>query len=317
MALSLRLNDTDITVVTPTYDIIKTCKVLQIPYISFDYKSPVVIAKELKKTKKQVKDVCEQIKDGILHFSHTQFDVFCFLLVQEYSGKYGKVKFHNFEVEYTELKKPCLSINYARNFIIMTLINAYFKSRIILKTVSGLILLGINSKFIEKNNIELIDNKRDYYIKTLEAFKGNQLKTKDIGQIANLLLGQNFAGDGIVKSGSLKKLYDYLANQNITIKSHPYMPEERFVCNRNEVPSYLPAELFFSNIQNSVLAVHSAALITASKFKNLKSVSLVELVEWVDADFKKKVKLDLITRSENKILFPESLDELGALLNEI
>ena len=81
-----------------------------------------------------------------------------------------------------------------------------------------------------------------------------------------------------------------------------------------ELPDYLPAEIFFSNISGNVISVCSSALITASKYPNIKTISLLELVKWKSEENKNDWKKTLIKTSNNKILFPDSFEELKQLL---
>ena len=75
----------------------------------------------------------------------------------------------------------------------------------------------------------------------------------------------------------------------------------------------MPSELLFNNINKSVISISSATLVNASGYKNLKSVSLLELVSWRDQNRKIGEKNFLLKNGKN-ILFPKNYDELIQLL---
>jgi len=106
---------------------------------------------------------------------------------------------------------------------------------------------------------------------------------------------------GIKRSG---KIFQGLNNQlNIDI-------EKKYNC----LPAYIPSELLLKNINKSVISISSATLINASGYKNLKSVSLLELVSWRDQNRKIGEKNFLLKNGKN-ILFPKNYDELIQLLD--
>ena len=105
---------------------------------------------------------------------------------------------------------------------------------------------------------------------------------------------------GIKRSG---KIFQGLNNQlNIDIEK-----------NYNCLPAYIPSELLLKNINKSVISISSATLINASRYKNLKLVSLLELVSWHDQNRKIGQKNFLLKNGKN-ILFPKNYDELIQLL---
>ena len=84
--------------------------------------------------------------------------------------------------------------------------------------------------------------------------------------------------------------------------------------NYNCLPAYIPSELLLKNINKSVISIYSATLINASGYKNLKSVSLLELVSWRDQNRKIGEKSFLLKNNKN-ILFPKNYDELLKIIN--
>ena len=312
MALSLIDNGKDVTIITPTKDIIKTCNLMNIEVCTFKHRSAFNIVKHIRKTKKELEQLCSKIKDGVLHFSHTQFNVYCFLLVQLFSRKNRQVVFYNFEYVYNTVKRLIFCKKFIKLLIFKNIINSYFHTNIIIKTISDTLLLGINDEFLKKNHIKIIDNKGEFYEVVLEVSKNNKLKLKPI---KNLFLSENLTKNNLIEEVSFKFLNDFLASHDISVKYHPYMNEEDIFFSKEKVPSYLPAELIFNNVTNSVITVYSGALITASKFQNLKAISLLSLVKTTDNSFGIEMKKYLIENSNNRIIFPRTFEELEKYLN--
>ena len=78
-------------------------------------------------------------------------------------------------------------------------------------------------------------------------------------------------------------------------------------------PSYIPAEFLFKNITNNVLGIISASLITATYQKNIKSISMLNLIKWKNNKSKNLYKEFLLNQNK-RIIFPEDIDSLYQLL---
>jgi len=84
--------------------------------------------------------------------------------------------------------------------------------------------------------------------------------------------------------------------------------------NSVEFSRYIPIEFFFQFIKKCVIASMSVSLIIASKFENLKSISILECIKWYNQKYKDEIKFWLKTESNNKVLFPNNLNELKEVL---
>jgi len=110
------------------------------------------------------------------------------------------------------------------------------------------------------------------------------------------------------------------------LKKHPTLEKEssdaasvhyKVFDSCEELPAYIPAELFYNNIRKNVLTLFSASIITASQFEHIKAISLLELIHWHHESYKKEFKNYLMKESKNKVIFPNSFEELKEiLLNE-
>jgi len=184
------------------------------------------------------------------------------------------------------------------------------------------IYLKLNNENIGVNNITLPNYNHD----PMEAINNiiNKFGNLITEQYDHLII---YEGDGEVDSSysisSLEDLYKYLFSRinNFGIKRSGKIfqglnnqlnidIEKKYNC----LPAYIPSELLLKNINKSVISISSATLINASGYKNLKLVSLLELVSWHDQNRKIGQKNFLIKNGKN-ILFPKNYDELIQLLN--
>jgi len=182
---------------------------------------------------------------------------------------------------------------------------------------------GISEEFLEKYNI--VEYEPDVPSEEIlfDAIKGSKSNYKEFD---NLIVCEG-AIESAIKFDSTKKLYEDLFELPLkfSFKKHPTsMAREtqldsmyyRFFKNCKEIPVQKPVELFFNNVRKNVISMYSASLITASKFKHLNAISLIELVDWYDNSlkFKEEIKKYLTRESSNKILFPMDFDELKEIL---
>jgi hypothetical protein len=110
MALKLNKEQNKVIILSPTYDVIKTCELLDIECFKLNHISQIEMIKHPNKTKKSISGIINMLGEQTLYFTHTQFDVMCFLLVKE-RAKCGPVKFFNFEMEYDVVKWPLTKIS--------------------------------------------------------------------------------------------------------------------------------------------------------------------------------------------------------------
>ena len=167
MALSLIDNGKNVTIISPTEDIIRACVLMKLKYEKIESINHIQIVKNLKRLKIKIKNLCRKIcndrTEVVLHFTHTQWDVFCFLFIDTFAKEFGEVNFYNFEYVYEVVNSPMFSFKYFKFRIIQRLINSYYNTNLVLKKISKYILLGIDDKFLMKNEIKIVDVKHKYY----------------------------------------------------------------------------------------------------------------------------------------------------------
>ena len=125
-----------------------------------------------------------------------------------------------------------------------------------------------------------------------------------------------------IKYDSLKNAYEKLLEKDMLffLKRHPVQHvknKNHFIVFKDciELAEYIPVELFFSYIDGYVVSPYSTSLVLASSFSNITAVSLLDIIEWYDNSFKKKVKEMLMEQSGEKILFPKDMEEFKGETN--
>jgi len=172
---------------------------------------------------------------------------------------------------------------------------------------------GVDDIFLKKYDIEKY--KIDIPFEKLIYGVAKDSKNGFVGY-DNIIIDQGLMPSHI-ESNHLMKMYEKILKLPyiFTFKKHPlqslnpeYAPFYEIFKSCDVAPTYIPSEIL--NVRNSVIATWSTTLITASKIPYLKSISLLEMVQWHNESFKKEMKEKLIKQSDNKILFPRNIKEL-------
>jgi len=310
--LFLELGNKNLEYLTPNKDIIECCKTLGISYRKIkDYR----LSEFLKNSEMVKREIDKQIKkliEGELFFSHTQFDIGCFVFISRLP-KNIKPRFLNFEQEYRVISKFEFNFSYFKYWLISKILNRIYKTQIVIKKNGKLYVLGIEQVYLKKNNIEIIDNKGSYTNEIITVIKNTHIP---LPQVDNLLIHQELSR--FISFNELTRFYKILNRKKISVKMHPNLQnhkEESYFPSLEKINSPLPVELVFRQVKNKICSVNSVSLILASKIYPGRAISLLELVEWKDDRYKLEQKNFLTQKSEGAILFPQSLHELDQLLN--
>jgi hypothetical protein len=315
MALRYRLEN-EVTIVTASENIIKACNYLGVKYLSHRQFSIDEIIFKAGLLKKELNKILSEIgKNNELHFSHTQYAIFCFLLIYQATKKGYQVVFHDFEFLYNRIIKiPLLNKN---NLILkfrFLLIRFLFKAPIQLGMSSqGTYMICLQTQILENLKIRTIHNKNSYFDETFKLFQNIKLVNE---KIKILFIAQTLSNENFFVQKEIEKVLSIINSTDIHIKMHPKLQNEFILEKCKRLPDFLPVEFFFNSVTQVVVSFHSASLVTASKFAHLKVISLLDIVGIKD-EFITRVKKDLLDKSNGKILFPSTFNELkGFLLNE-
>ena len=315
------------TIVTYKTHMIEFCKNQKMDYIKLDkieinflsIHKFFILKKMLDNS---IKKINPKKGDNFFLLGNTKAHKFLYIS-QELSKKGFKVWYKMIDWdgnEFERFKLPWYKPVFIRGTIIRLMFKIFLDLDLVYYFANNHPFLGIDDNYFKKYNIEQYkpnQSSEDLLFESIEAYK----KEKDPFEC--LIIGDADLNN-IINLNSLEKLFKNILELSIDFayKKHP-APLGRSEIDKKyynifkdckELPEYEPVELFFSNDNGSVLSVYSGALITASKFSNLNTISLLELVKWKSEKNKNEVKKILMDASNNKILFPKNYEELKDLL---
>lgn len=295
----------DIVVITNNASVKKLVERLEIKFIFIDfnlnYKNVLQFRFKLNKLLKSL-DLNKNLY--LLDNVHT---VEGFFIANNW--KKGNVYYKNLSTEYSIFKNS-LNTKYK---IILFLCKKVLKLDLIFRNQNGIPAIGIDGSFLLKNKINnlIVDNYNTIKLDVLNNFnfKGDEY---------NSILILQGKLDGIIEFSSLILVFNEIKKlKSLVKKEHPkHKTDDLFsIENIPTIPDYFPVEMYYGNIKNNIISVFSLSLVIASRMKDRKAISLLELVDWCNQDYKKQIKNMLIKKSSNKILFPKDIIELQKELN--
>lgn len=312
--LALALNtDTDVSVITASKNIISACEFLKVKYIEHKYFGITEMIRNKGEVDNEVNRLVSVIKNDELHYSHTQFAVFCFYLVKILKDNNGNTLFHDFEFLYS---KPRIISIIKKNYVLTKLkqILLTYKYNLPIEvrmSTKNSFMISLNMDYIHKHCKYIFYDKDFYYDTTLKMFKNFKL---DYPEIDNLFIAQTFFNKSFFKKDKIDSVLSIINSKIFSVKNHPKLGAHAGLENCIVIPEFLPVEFFFKKVNRNVISIHSASLITASKFDHIKTISIIDIIK-TDDHFMEEVKQELVEKSDNKILFPKTMFELKSLLN--
>ena len=285
---------------------------MKINYIKHNQFTISSIIRNRKKVNTELESLIQKIGENELHFSHTQFALFCFCLVKKLNDNGGRTVFHNFEFVYDPINTNSyfnrkLLKNIAKEIIIKWKYDLPLELR---KSSEKSYVLSFSLKYINSYSFKIIDDKATFHLMVFKMLKTLKF---DFPLIENLFIAQWFTNSSFFVEDKIIKILPLINDERVSIKYHPKLGRVESLPQCKKLPDFLPVEIFFQKVTKNVISFHSASLITASNFDNLNVISLLDLVKTNDT-FLKKVKDDMIQKSQNKILFPQSISEFEQLL---
>ncbi len=312
LALSMSLKD-KVIVVSSAQNIIKACRFLKLDFVEHTPFRLKDMIRNKKEADKEVQRLVEILQGHELHFSHTQFAVFCFYLVSELNKCNSQVVFHDFELVYT---KPDISSLFSLHFWNANLNQQILKFRYkvpfeLRKSTGHAYIQSLSLDYIRKACYRTVNDKDDYFDITLQMFRDFKF---DYPEIENLFVAQTFSNASLFKKDKIKELLPVINYPGMTLKNHPKLGAVKGLEECPALPDFIPVELFFQKVTGHIFSFHSASLVTASMIDHVKAISLLEIVK-TDDRFNEIAKADLINKSNNRIEFIKSISELKTLLH--
>jgi len=310
----------EVTVITNNRDVLGYCQSKKIKTIYCDLTR--IKLTNIFALKKEVRSILKIIpKNSNIYFLFRSYDTTGFYLIKEL-GKNNKLFFKNINPNLEDLYPQKRYINYFcvkyyYKLLLLIALKVFADLDLTLKYIDSNWVLFLSTKFLRRNNVHNLNLKGTYAELKAEVIKVFYEKTQP--KCKTLILKDDFRLDSIINEKYFIDIYSYLAHKqglDIMMNSHPWPislnnSKTSFF---KECPSQIPCELLFPNVKSHVVSTCSSALITASFFKNLKAIALLELVVWKNKETKRRMKKWLTQSSDGRIVFPKTLDELIELL---
>lgn len=314
LALALSMED-KITIITSSENIIKACSFLKVDFIEH---KPFGLKDFLRKKSDvncEIERLVRIIDHNEMHFSHTQFAVFCFYLVKKINDRRGKTIFHNFELLYKK-RKSHFSDFLNNQYLYFKINSIYLKLQYklpveIRKSATNAYIMSLKMDYIHRKSFKIIDNKASYFETTIKMFKNFKF---DYPTINHIFVSQTFEVADLFDQDKINKVLPLINQKYMTLKNHPKLGAVKGLEKCKTLPDYLPVELFFQKVKGSVISIHSACLVTASKFENINTISILDMVRTEDP-FNDTMKSYLSENSNDKIRFISQIDELKNILH--
>ena len=318
------------TIVTYKLHIIEFCQKQNIDYIKFDnIKINLLSIHNIFSLRKMLNDLILEInpkKEDVFFLPGNAKAHKFFYLAKELSKKGYKTWYKMLDLDggdFQRYKPPWYKPVIFKSGILKVLFKIFLDLDLVYYYASEHPFLGIDNSFLKKYHIEQYDSNHSSEELIYEALETYKKEIKP-GKFNCFIVADDCCDTFNQKS--LESLWKNILDVPVAFayKKHP-APKR----NKNEIkyynifkdvqelPEYLPAEMFFSSIKGSVISVCSSALITASKFPNIKTISLLELVKWKSEENKNKWKKTFMKTSNNKILIPKNFDDLKELLLKV
>ena len=303
-ALQKKLENSSIIVITNNHSVKLLLDELSIDYLYYDFKFNLKKIIECKKKLDNLFTLLDTNKE--FYLLDNAFAIDGFYLVSKWYR--GKVYYKNLSTEF-EIVRSNIPLKYK---IIKTLIKCILNIDLSFRSRGSDLIWAIDNKFVDRYNITRlhINNEASAKLNIIQQF---QIPYKKVDY---LFISQGQMST-IIKRESFENLFSQLiVRQNVIIKEHPKHKLLLHEDYNNCFPDYIPAEFILGNINRGILSIYSLTLISAALFSGIKAISLLELVDWEDVNYKNQTKIMLENKSNGKIIFPRNYKELANLLNE-
>jgi len=324
-----------ITIITHDREIVKFCEYKNINCINFEFDDLYFrllhkkgkffkIIKEIKLLKKTLDDLLKKMNcnnsDKYICAGNRTKAIDAFYLAKELSS-ICQVYYKDLSSKPNEFKRPRLK-PFFRGDITRFLIKRIMGLDLMFYELNSKPLFGVGRDFSEKYNFKEYNpslSVENLLLQSLENRKILNKKYKNLIILGDLASKGEYTTDHL-KANTTKNLFRKILELPVdfSFKKHPDAPPSlpfySYFESYEEIPTFIPVEEVFPEVEKSIIAVYSISLLTASKLKHLKAISLLEMVEWESDLWKNEMKSWLKSESHNKILFPKNFWELQNLL---
>lgn len=219
---------------------------------------------------------------------------------------------------YVPMKKN--EFKYYYYLVQFIIIKFFWGLDLIIRIGAGALIYGIDENFLKKNHINQYSPDKNVIDFKVEVVKHFSISMKNY-QILIALEGEM---SGLVDDTTiLYELYLKIGSKvpSLVIKFHPQgkmdvydNPNKLLLKNFDKFSECIPVELLLNNIDKCVIATISNALSFTARMNGIKAISLLDLLKWKDINQKESFRRILIQESDNRVLFPKTIEELFIMI---
>ena len=257
VALSYLNDKSLIGIISNNSNIIKFSKKIGIDCIQFGSYSSIEFLIRYNTIVKEIKRIKDVVGNSSIYFSHTQWDIFCFLFINIIS-KTNITYFLNFEQLYS-IHKFDFNFQFYKMYLFKITFKLLYYVDLVVKKIGKKYLIGIGDKFFNKTKINIIDNKSTYKQEILRVIK--KFKFTDI-EITNLYIDDGYLFyKNNIDLDSLKVILFEIKDRKFYYKEHPTINSSRKLFGADKLlPKIIPVEFFLANVKNNVISVISSRI---------------------------------------------------------
>ena len=318
-ALHLRdKGENEVTIITINKNVEKFCVHISMRCIYFE-RIPLSVFKfyNLNKFKRNIKSILKLIKikeNEAFYILDNAFLLEGFYFSHLLKNKKNVIYFKC--IEFNELYKSHINKKYIITKLNTIFYKIFLKIDLVIKSIdNNKPVIGINKNFLVKNNISISKENKSFNEIKIELIKRNKI---NFGPVHSLFIDAGPPESATyLKSNHMRDIILLLRkySEKIMIKEHPnFKRDVDFFNDFKLIPDYFPAELILHGIQKNVISISSTTLISSANLDKLKTISLLDIVEWENNANKEQIKQNLIKESGNKIIFVKTIEELEKLI---
>lgn len=273
--------------------------------------------------KKKLTELKKYVDNRSFLFTHEQYSAFLFAAIS-FLHKTNEIVCVPCEprvsgsVSFTDLLKSKVLKSFIKAYLLKYSLKYFFNTSVKVKSFKKSAFVYIDDDFNKLYNIKTEALPESYEViqnRTAAAFQiiENEIDFLFIGQNEATLIGRTFDRE------SFFNVFKLINELNIKYKPHPGGYPTNHINQSNILSMGVPTELILGCVSKAIISISSTSLISASHYyenSNVKIISVYKLLNHLDKAAYESMMKRFNERSNGKILFPETIDELKALLTD-
>jgi len=195
-------------------------------------------------------------------------------------------------------------------------------------------LMGVETEIRHKTGIPFWQLNKKFYdnIQIIDNYKGNKKSLEKYMLKLDILKGKEVlvAIEDSVNAGTVEKeefiskmdemidILDELYPKKYVIKPHPRLNRlyGKMATGKDVIPPYVLSEFLMQNDWKVVIGLDSSTLIKATEETNSLVISLIDAIDYIDANIKNMYRDWLAQQSQKSIMIPSNMKEFKKLLEK-